>query len=261
LNLPAYVHGYRDRYGMMRFRFRHPMGQRMLPGPAWSTPFMDAYETAMAAATDAKTAVTTIGVDRAKPGSTRAVMNLYLADPIARDGLDAATWTKRRRILERFAAAHADKRLDNLRADQFQALVDKLSPHNQRGWLQALRPFFKWCLRRNFVTATAYDELMDEDLPDPEAMLADRSYDTATPSVTISRSVAPKPSSPPRRTARSRYPSRRRPMLCPTGSSASSTRSRIHAAWRPATTNSRPASAGSSRSLQSEIWIRFVHAA
>jgi integrase len=92
-----------------------------------------------------------------------------MADPLAFDGLNLSTARKRRSVLERFAGKNGDKTLAALCSDQLQTLFDKLTPHNQRDWAKALRPFFAWCKRRRMITTSPADGLVFRKLSKPKA--------------------------------------------------------------------------------------------
>lgn len=98
---------------------------------------------------------------------------------------------------------------------------------------------------------TAYDDLMAEDAPLPEAMLGDKGYDSdAIRSDLERRGIDPViPTKSNRRVQRTidkaAYAMRNRIKRFFNKSST-------HAAWRPATTSSRPASSGSCSSQQSD---------
>src|SRR5215467_12732224 len=101
---PKYVHGFIDRHGKPRFYFRRAGFKKIpLPGLPWWTPFMEAYEEALAgqpAAVDA-------GAKRTKPGSIRALAISYFQSVDYRS-MQARTQRVYRGLIERFSE-QADK--------------------------------------------------------------------------------------------------------------------------------------------------------
>src|SRR5215471_1425925 len=136
-----YVQSYR---GYHYFR-RRGSPYIQLPGVVGSAEFMEAYQAALAAAPVA------IGASsRSKPGSVSAAIADYYGSQAFR-GLTGGTPALRRAILERFREPHGDKRLASLPKEFIVALIDTMTPHFARNWLNAFRHFMRWCESRKLV--------------------------------------------------------------------------------------------------------------
>jgi integrase len=136
-----YVQSYR---GYHYFRRRgSPYVQ--LPGIPGSSEFMEAYQAALDAAP------ITIGASkRSKPGSVSAAIADYYGSQAFRS-LNGGTQVVRRAILERFREQHGDKRLSSLPKEFIIALIDTMTPHVARNWLNAFRHLIHWCETRKLV--------------------------------------------------------------------------------------------------------------
>jgi integrase len=112
-----------------------------LPGLAWSTEFMDAYDAALKHA-----APVVIGIQRSKPGTVAEAVARYLGSAAFAQQLAPSSQAMRRRILEKFRVEHGDKRLQKLEPEHVGRLIGKLRPWVQRNWLKTLRGLFAFAV-------------------------------------------------------------------------------------------------------------------
>ena len=138
-----YVLSYHDRHGKLRRYFRRAGVKRIaLPGRPGSPEFMLAYHAALAGCEIEKKPV---GADRSAPGSVSAVIAAYYLDN-AFLTLAPATRQPRRAILEKFRAAHGDKRLRVMEQKHVAALLGQMKPFTARNWLKALRGLMRFAV-------------------------------------------------------------------------------------------------------------------
>jgi hypothetical protein len=117
LKLPRYVHGFIDRHGKPRFYFRRlGFEPKALPGLPYSPEFMSAYEAALTGQP------LLIGLNRARPGTMRALALSYFASPAFRT-LKPSTQRAYRGTIERLCKDHGDKRAADLRRDHVVKLM------------------------------------------------------------------------------------------------------------------------------------------
>lgn len=146
---PAYVSAYRDRHGVLRWRFRKPG----FPQSQTRTLFASAEWWAWYAAADAAKKVE-IGASRTLPGSFSAVVVAYYASADFK-ALAPVTQSTYRNIIDRFretggklpadkiTSAHVKKWIDN-RADR---------PAAANTFLKVLRAVMRFAADRNMITA------------------------------------------------------------------------------------------------------------
>lgn len=137
-----YVNQYRDRHGGQRYYFRRP-GQLQIPLPGLpdTLEFSEAYAKALA-----NRAAREIGVTRSPQGSLSAAMVGYYGDHSFL-ALAAITQKNRRAILERFRKAHGDNSLRELSKKHVEAILGKLQPFAQHGYLKAVRHLMQYAVR------------------------------------------------------------------------------------------------------------------
>ena len=117
---PKYSQGFPDRHGKMRWYYRRPGFPRVaLPGLPWSPAFMEAYEKA-AAGERLET-----GASRSKPGTVAALVASYYRTSDF-TGLADSTKATYRGIIERFRAAHGDKRVAHMQKRHVQEIIAKM---------------------------------------------------------------------------------------------------------------------------------------
>jgi integrase len=141
-----FIHEYRDRHGRVRRYFRQ-RGKPLipLPGTPGTPEFMTAYNAALAALT-----VREIGSAKSAPGTVSAAIASYYQDN--RFGaLAPGTQKARRAILERFRAAHGDKRLAGLQKAHVAAILGAKKPFAARNWLAALRGLMQFALALGLI--------------------------------------------------------------------------------------------------------------
>jgi hypothetical protein len=106
----AYVHQFVDRHGRIRRYVRLPGRKRVpLKGAPGTDEFMEAYRAALAG----EAPRLAIGASRTRPGTINAAVVAYYGS-VGFLNLAPSTRKVRRNILERFRAAHGDKRVATL---------------------------------------------------------------------------------------------------------------------------------------------------
>jgi integrase len=137
--LPKFVHGFVDRHGKARFYFRRPGFERKpLRGLPYSAEFMSDYEAALTGQP------LPVGVNRARPGTMRALALSYFASPEFRT-LRLSTQRAYRGTIERLCAEHGDKRAADLRREHVVRLMAARAEHPgaANGLRMALRVMMK----------------------------------------------------------------------------------------------------------------------
>ena len=136
---------YVQSFGGYHYFRRRGMARIPLPGIPGSREFMDAYQTALAAAPVAIGAST-----RSKPGSVSAALaEYYQSHDFGR--LTGETPAARRGMLEKFRDRYGDRPLASLPKDFIIALLDRMPPHSARSWLVAFRHFVRWAETRKLI--------------------------------------------------------------------------------------------------------------
>jgi hypothetical protein len=135
-----FVQAFVDRHGRPRHYFRRRGRKAIpLPGLPGSEEFMAAYQAALAASPRP----VEIGESRTQPGTVNALVVAYYktADWNA---LDADTQKTRKRIIEKFRAAHGDKRVALLHREAIEKLMAAIpNVYARRHWLKAIRGLMK----------------------------------------------------------------------------------------------------------------------
>jgi integrase len=143
LRLP-YINEFKDRHGRVRRYARRPGRKAVgLPGAPGSPEFMEAYHTALAGFEIERRPV---GQSRSASGSVSAAIAAYYQHNSFLHGLAPATQKMRRAILERFRAAHGDKRLARLQRAHIAAILGTMKPNAARNWLKTLRGLMEFCI-------------------------------------------------------------------------------------------------------------------
>jgi integrase len=140
-----YVQSFTSAGGVYHYFRKRGSPRIPLPGLPGSSEFMEAYQTALAAAPDA------IGrALRSAPGSISAALSEYYQSGTFR-GLTGGTPQKRLAILERFREQYGHKPLASLPKEFVAALLDGMPPHAARNWLKAVRHFVRWAESRKLM--------------------------------------------------------------------------------------------------------------
>jgi integrase len=137
-----YVQAFIDRNDHVRHYFRRRGCKRVpLPGLPGSEEFMAAYQAALAGVPDTQTA--DIGAERTEPGTVNALVVAYYKSAEWTE-LNAETQRGRRPFIERFRAAHGDKRVALLQRDHTLKMMAAIpNIYARRVWLQAIRPLLR----------------------------------------------------------------------------------------------------------------------
>jgi integrase len=137
-----YVDQYRDRHGRQRYYLRRKGQPRIaLPGLPGSPEFAEAYHAALA-----NPAPREIGADHSPLGSLSAAIASYYGDHSFL-ALAPITQKNRRAILERFRKAHGDNPLRELAQKHMTAILGKMLPFAQHGYLKAVRHLMQYAVR------------------------------------------------------------------------------------------------------------------
>jgi integrase len=136
---------YVQSFGGYHYFRRRGMPRIPLPGIPGSREFMDAYQTALAAAPVAIGAST-----RSKPGSISAAIAEFYQSQAFRS-LSGGTPAQRRTVLERFREQYGGRPLASLPKDFIVALLDTLAPNAARLWLKSFRHFIGWAEQRKLI--------------------------------------------------------------------------------------------------------------
>lgn len=148
LKLPDYVHAFNDRHGRPRHYLRRPGYKRVpLPGLPWSPEFMEAY--AMGMAGDAPRIK--IAAKRSRPGSVSAVIASYYRHELWLQELSEGSRKTRRPILEKFRAAHGEKKIALLRGEHITKILAGMKPFAKRNWLKTLRGLAVFCVMEHHI--------------------------------------------------------------------------------------------------------------
>ncbi len=135
-----YMHEFLDRHGKVRRYVRRPGYKRVpLPGLPGSEEFMAVYQLAIAGQERVE-----IGASQTLPGTINALVVVYYKSDAWNTELADDTRKTRRRIIEKFRAAHGNKRVALLQRDhilKMLAMIDK--PSTRRHWLKAIRGLMK----------------------------------------------------------------------------------------------------------------------
>lgn len=136
-----HIDQWRDRHGRRRYYFRRGQGERIpLPGLPDSPEFAEAYYAALGS--PAKE----IGENRSPLGSLSAAIASYYGDHSFL-ALAPITQKNRRAILERFRTAHGSHPLRELSQKHMMAILGKLLPFAQHGYLKAVRHLMQYAVR------------------------------------------------------------------------------------------------------------------
>lgn len=151
LRLPIYVQALVDRYGYPRHYFRRPSFRRPLPGTPFSTQFMDAHAAALAEWQAGQPAsVTTIGAERAKPGTFSALIASYYrsSEFLTLRPITQGTYRNR---LEKIRLEHGDKSVAGLKREHVKALMAKKAdkPDQANRLLKTFRLLMRHALDTN----------------------------------------------------------------------------------------------------------------
>jgi integrase len=139
----AYVHEFRDRHGRVRRYVRLPGFKRIaLPGAPGSPEFMAVYN---AARSGHEIERRPIGANRSVPGTVSAAIAAYYLDASFL-ALAEGSRKMRRAILERFRAAHGDKRLALMQQHNVAAMLGTMKPFASRNWLKTLRGLMQFAI-------------------------------------------------------------------------------------------------------------------
>jgi integrase len=137
-----HVNQYRDRHGRQRYYFRRPgETQIALPGLPDTLEFEKAYQAALATPSARE-----IGANRSPLGSLSKAIGSYYGDHSFL-ALAPITQKNRRAILERFRQRHGDRPLRELSQKHVQAILGKLAPFAQHGYLKAVRHLMQYAVR------------------------------------------------------------------------------------------------------------------
>lgn len=151
IDLPPFVHRYRDRHGRERFRFLWRRGARRvsvtLP-PPWTPEFVPRYEAALARTEADETRPR----PRRPAGSFGALVAAYFASPAF---AEKAPSTRReyRRVLEALAAEHGDKPVAMLEGRNVRALRDARAetPAAANTLVRTLRLLLSWAVEEDWI--------------------------------------------------------------------------------------------------------------
>jgi len=137
--LPKHCSWNVDQHGKRRVRFRKDGFSTYLTGTAWSEDFMCQHAAALDGV-KVQAAAGEIGAARTAPGSFNALCVSYYRSPDFR-ALKPSTESMRRNIIERFRAAHGDKRIKGLARAHLKALIGAKAdtPHAANNLLKVLR--------------------------------------------------------------------------------------------------------------------------
>jgi integrase len=140
-----FVNSFQDRHGRARHYFRQPGRKAIaLPGLPGSAEFMEAYQAALSG-----TSPRQIGSSRTVAGTVNAIIVAYYASK-AFEALAPETQRMRRAILERFRAAHGDKRIALFKRGNVVRLLEAMKPHAQKNWLKTMRGLMAFAVANNF---------------------------------------------------------------------------------------------------------------
>jgi integrase/recombinase XerD len=133
-----YLNRYIDRHGHPRWLFRY-RGQKAftLPGIPGSVEFMEAYQAALVRV--GATSASEIGAKRTSAGTINALIVAYYQADAFTKALAPETQKKRRNILERFRAAHGEKRGALLQQQHVAKMLDGMKPYAKKNWLKTIR--------------------------------------------------------------------------------------------------------------------------
>jgi integrase len=140
-----YVHRFKDRHGKVRYYFRRAGFKRVpLKGEPGSAEFMAAYQAALGGEAAQPRE---IGASHTRPGTVAALVAAYFKSP-AFTALSPSTRATYRGIIERFRAAHGDKRVATLRREDVQRMLSgKVStPAAARNWLRMVRMLMQFAV-------------------------------------------------------------------------------------------------------------------
>ena len=141
----AYMHEYTDVRGKQRYYFRRRGHKRIaLKGLPGSAGFMAAYEQALSGSEPKE-----VGANRTKPGTVNAAIVGYYQCLAFRETA-LGTQVLRRRILERFRAAHGDKHIATLPPEFIRRMLDRMKPGAARNWLKTLRALLEFAVAEGF---------------------------------------------------------------------------------------------------------------
>ena len=133
--LPKYVQQFVDEDGRPYFYFRRSGFRRIrLPGLPWSPDFMQAYECAL------EGQPATIGADRTRPGTMRALAVSYFQSPAFRS-IKPITQANYRSMIDRFSREHGDRRAADLQRQHVIRLMTARAdrPESANGLRKVLR--------------------------------------------------------------------------------------------------------------------------
>ena len=150
LNLPDYVHFYRDRHGKPHCYFRrrgYPSVTLPLP---WSTNFRMAYEEALDGTQLPKRQ---IGKDKVVPGTVADLITRYYQ---SKEWLELRATSKAtyRRMLERFRAENGHRRVASLDREKVEKMLTNRAstPSAANNWLDRLRILMRLAIKLKMRT-------------------------------------------------------------------------------------------------------------
>jgi integrase len=140
----AYIHQFVDRHGRIRRYVRLPGRKRVpLKGAPGTDEFMEIYRAALAG----EAPRVEIGAARTRPGTINAAVIAYYGSTNFRN-LAPSTQRVRRNILERFRAAHGDKRVATLERRHIAEMIAAkaaMTPAAAQVLLKVIRALMQFC--------------------------------------------------------------------------------------------------------------------
>lgn len=148
--LPKYVTAARDRYKIVRLRFRKGLFSTYLKSPFPSDAFEEEYQAALRSE---KAAHGEIGKARTKAGSMAALVMSYYASPEFK-GTASSTQTTYRGICEKVREGHGERMVKDLRREHVKAIIGKMSatPAAANNYLRMLRILLRHAIDIEWVT-------------------------------------------------------------------------------------------------------------
>jgi integrase len=145
-----YVQAFVDKKtGAVYHYFRRPGYKRIrLPGLPGSSEFNEAYATALD-----QPHVEIGATKRSTPGSVSATIARYYDSQRYFGSLAPGTQAVRRHTLERFREQHGDKPIAHLPQKFIALTLDKMTPHQARNWLKAIRHLIQFAISAELCAA------------------------------------------------------------------------------------------------------------
>lgn len=141
-----YIHEFTDRHGKVR-RYVRLNGKRTpLPGLPGTAEFMEAYQAARA-----EVAAPQIGASRTVPGTVNAlIIEFYTSAGF--QGLAPITKSTYKNIIEKFRAAHGEKRVQKLRTEDIRRMLDARAgtPAAANNLLDMLRLLMRFAVKNGW---------------------------------------------------------------------------------------------------------------